>query len=110
MIIPDDAPPLTGFAFGGRLNGWLLDPIVQCVIFIVVASLIFVLFPGIDVWFSSLFAGPKASGFPVGNLPAFEFLRNLNRTLTAVIPTVLVILLIAKLVRPDRPSIVPPAT
>ena len=109
MIIPDDAPPIAGFTFGGRLRGWAADPIVQCLAFILIASLIFVLFPGIDLWFSSLFAGPKGTGFPVANLPAFQFLRNLNRTFTALVPTVLVILLIAKLVRPDRPSIVPPA-
>jgi lipid A 4'-phosphatase len=109
VLTSADDRPLRGFTFGGRLTGLLTDPIVQCVIFILIASAIFVALPGIDLWFSGLFAGPNRTGFPVGGLTAFIFLRNVNRALTAIIPTVLVIGVIAKLVRPDRRSLVPPA-
>ncbi len=108
MTLTDD-PPLAGFSFGGRLQGWLLDPIVQCLVFMVIVSAIFLILPGLDVWFSGLFAASNRGGFPVGTLPFFQFLRAVNQWLTAIIPVVLVIVLIMKVAMPERPSLVPPA-
>jgi membrane-associated phospholipid phosphatase len=104
----DPVPPLTGLTFGGRLTGWQADPLVQCLVFVVVVSAVFLLLPGIDIWFTGLFASGEG-GFPTGNLTFFRFLRDTNRWLSAIVPVTLVVLLIAKLARPDRPSIVPPA-
>ena len=43
------------------------DPIAQCLILIVVSSIVFVAFPGIDIWFSSFFTNPvEASGWSPG--------------------------------------------
>jgi membrane-associated phospholipid phosphatase len=103
-----DDPPLTGFTLGGRLKGWLADPIAQCLVFILVVSAVFLVLPQLDIWFTSLFAS-SSGGFPVGTLAFFKFLRGLNQSLTAIVPTVLTVVLIAKVVRPDRPSLVPPA-
>jgi lipid A 4'-phosphatase len=104
-----DEPPLTGFTFGGRVQGWLAEPIVQCLIAIVVVSAIFLAIPAIDIWFTGLFAANNRGGFPVGTLPFFQFLRAINQWLSAIIPVTLIILVIVKIARPDRPSIVPPA-
>ena len=77
--------------------------------FILIVSLVFVTLPGIDVWVSGLFAAPNKGGFPVARLPAFQILRDANRWLTWIIPIALIVVMIVKLVRPDRPSLVPPA-
>jgi membrane-associated phospholipid phosphatase len=104
-----DAPPLTGLTFHGRLRGWMVDPMLQCVAFTVVVSVIFIALPGIDLWFSGLFTAPGKPGFPVGALPAFQILRNANRLLTWLIPIALVAVMIFKLARPDLPSLIAPA-
>jgi membrane-associated phospholipid phosphatase len=103
-----DDPPLSGLTFGGRLTGRLADPIVQCLIVIVAVSAVFLAVPQLDIWFTGLFAASDG-GFPVGTLGFFRFLRAVNQTLTWVVPTVLVILLVVKIARPDRTSLVPPA-
>ena len=107
--VRDEDPPLFGFTFGGRLWGWMIDPIVQCIASILVVSIVFVAVPGIDVWVSGLFAAPDKGGFPVARLPAFQILRDANRWLTWIIPIALIVVMVVKLVRPDRPSLVPPA-
>ena len=43
------------------------DPIAQCLILIVVSSIVFVAFPGIDIWFSSFFYEP-GRGFLVARV------------------------------------------
>ena len=81
------------------------DPIVQCLILIVVTSAIFLAFPGIDIWFSNLF---YRNGFIAGQLEAFIALRDFWRNMTAVIAIVLVAVLIIKLVWPYRQSLLRP--
>lgn len=81
------------------------DPIVQCLILITLTSAVFLAFPGIDIWFSNLF---YANGFAVAQLKAFIYLRDLLRNATAIIPTVLVIVLVIKLVWPHRRSLLKP--
>ncbi len=81
------------------------DPIVQCLILIVVTSAIFLAFPGIDIWFSNLF---YRNGFIAGQLEAFIALRDFWRNMTAVIAIVLVAVLIIKLIWPYRQSLLRP--
>ncbi len=81
------------------------DPIVQCLILIIVTSAIFLAFPGIDLWFSNLFYD---NGFLVGQLKAFVYLRDFWRDMTAVIAIALVVVLVIKLIWPYRRSLLKP--
>ncbi len=81
------------------------DPIVQCLVLIVLTSAVFLAFPGIDLWFSGLF---YADGFLAGKLAAFTGLRDFWRNMTAVIAIVLVVVLLIKLVWPHRTSLLRP--
>ncbi len=83
------------------------EPIVQCLIMIVLTSIVFLAFPGIDPWFSGLFYKP-GSGFVVGQLQAFIAFRNLLRDVTAIIPITLVVLLLIKLAWPMRKTLLRP--
>jgi lipid A 4'-phosphatase len=104
-----DADPIAA----ARLRLWpvsawpppLRDPIVQCLVLLLVSSLFFVLFPGVDIWFSSLFY-LDGVGFPVSRLGAFVGLRDLHRTVTWLVPVLLVAGLILKLAFPWRASLV----
>ena len=86
----------------------LTDPIVQCFLLIVLTSVFFLLFPGVDPWFSGLFYDSANSNFPVSQLPAFVALRNFHRGLTWVVPIALVLVLLIKLAAPWRKSLVLP--
>ncbi len=81
------------------------DPIVQCLLLIILTSAVFLAFPGIDLWFSGLF---YANGFLVAQLTAFVALRDLLRNATTVIVIVLVVVLIIKLAWPYRRTLLRP--
>ncbi len=83
------------------------DPIVQCLILIVVTSAVFLAFPGIDIWFSGLFYDP-GNGFVVSRLKGFTGFRDLLRNGTAVIAYGLVAVLVIKLVWPHRKALLRP--
>ena len=91
----------------GSSPEWFADPIVQSVGFILVVSAVFLLFPGIDRWFSGLFYDPKI-GFPMSRLGAFTGLRRLGEFLVVATVIALIAALIAKLARPARPTPIPP--
>ena len=91
----------------GRSPALIGDPIVQALAAILLVSLFFLTFPGIDPWFSSLFFDPKA-GFPMDRLAAFTTLRvagdwAVKGTVIALIGSIAI-----KLARPERPTPVPP--
>lgn len=83
------------------------DPLVQSAILIVVTSVVFLLFPRIDLWFSDLFY-ESGNGFPMGRLRAFIALRNLGNGLTWLTAVGLVLVLLVKLAVPWRTSLVSP--
>lgn len=85
----------------------LADPIVQCLVLIALTSVFFLLFPRVDVWFSGLFYQP-GNGFPVSQLGAFIFIRDVNRNLTWIVVVGLVLALAARVVWPLRPAPVAP--
>jgi membrane-associated PAP2 superfamily phosphatase len=91
----------------GSAPAWFADPIAQSVGFVLVASAVFLLFPGIDRWFSGLFYDPEI-GFPMSRLGAFTGLRRLGDFLVWATVIALIAALIAKLVRPARPTPIPP--
>jgi len=84
----------------------LADPIVQSLIAILAVSAFFVVFPGLDVWFSRLFYAAGQS-FPASQLPGFVGLRDIGRWLTRLIPTALVIVVVARIAWPEKRSAVP---
>jgi lipid A 4'-phosphatase len=91
----------------GSSPEWFVDPIMQSVGFILVVSAIFLIFPGIDRWFSGLFYDPEI-GFPMSRLGAFTGLRRLGDFLVGATVIALIAALIAKLARPARPTPIPP--
>jgi len=91
----------------GRSPALYADPIVQVVLAIVLVSLAFVAFPGIDVWFSRLFFDPGI-GFPMSRLDAFTALRSLTRILLAATVVAIVVAIAVKLLRPSRPTPIRP--
>jgi lipid A 4'-phosphatase len=100
---------------GHWLQDWLTqaapglrkNPAAQCVALVIVTTLVFLLFPGLDVWFSGLFYDPD-NGFPMTRLGAFIGLRAIGNGLTWLIAVGLVITLLVKLALPWRPSPVAP--
>ncbi len=91
----------------GSSPAWAADPIVQSAGFILVVSAVFLTFPAIDPWFSGLFYNSEL-GFPMSRLAAFIGLRRLGDWLVTVAVIALIGALIVKLVRPVRPTPIPP--
>jgi membrane-associated PAP2 superfamily phosphatase len=95
-------------------EGWLhhespalmANPLAQAMIIVLVLSVVFLLFPRLDIAFSSLFY--DGSGFPMSRLPAFIALRALGNDIARIVSVVLIVVLILKLAFPDRPSLIPP--
>ena len=85
----------------------LADPIVQSLILLVVTSVFFLVFPGFDLWFSRLFVDP-GHGFAVGRIPFFQFVRDVHRNATWIIPVGMLLLLLLKVVMPWRRLLVRP--
>jgi lipid A 4'-phosphatase len=100
---------------GHRLQNWLTptapglltNPAAKSVALIVVTTVVFLIFPGLDVWFSGLFYEP-GNGFPMTRLGAFIGFRAIGNGLTWLIAVGVVITLLVKLALPWRPSLVPP--
>lgn len=91
----------------GRTPALLADPILQALAFIVLVSLLFLTFPGIDPWFTGLFYDPQ-SGFPMSRITAFTTLRSLTSGLLVTAVIVLIAAVVIKLVRPTRPTPIRP--
>jgi len=91
----------------GRKPALLGEPIVQSIVFILVVSTLFFIFPGIDVWFSGLFYDPS-TGFPLSRLDALKALRSIGKWLIIGAVVALVAAPLIKLARPRQPTPVPP--
>lgn len=87
---------------------WPLAGVRTALVATLVISVVFVLFPGLDLWFSRLFYNPDY-GFPASYVPVFAWLRWFSDALVWTTVAALVISLVAKLALPDRLSLVPPA-
>lgn len=84
----------------------IANPVAQAATVILLLSLFFLVFPGVDVWFSGLFY--DGSGFPMGRLAAFTALRALGNDLTWYIAAALIVVLVLKLALPEQRSFIPP--
>lgn len=99
----------------GWLNAWpaggspalLSEPVVQGLALVAVLTLIFLVFPGLDIWFSGLFYDPNTK-FPMLNLGAFVGLRAIGNGITWWVAIALVAVLLFKIALPWRPTLVRP--
>lgn len=103
-----DAEPRSGPLTVARawylLGRW---PVVTLAAVTVLLSLMFRLWPGLDVWFSRGFYAPEI-GFPASLIPIALWLRGAADTLVWMIVVVLLLAVLLKLVLPSRRSIVSP--
>jgi membrane-associated PAP2 superfamily phosphatase len=93
--------------FSPRTRALFRDPLVLCLALIIVTSLFFAVFPGFDVWFSSLFYLP-GGGFPAATLPVSLLLRQLAGDVVGLVVIALVFVVLLKLALPWRRSLVEP--
>ena len=82
-------------------------PLATCLVFVLVVSLFFLAFPGVDVWVSSLFY-KEPKGFYLRNYAFFKQIRDLGSFAVVAVVVWLLAHLLLKLARPERPSYVPP--
>jgi membrane-associated PAP2 superfamily phosphatase len=100
--------PFSGWPFGAPGGAALLsDPVVQGLALVAILTVLFLLFPGLDIWFSGLFYDPNTK-FPILNLGAFIGLRAIGNDLTWLAALALVFVVLAKIALPWRPTLVPP--
>jgi len=85
------------------------NPVAICLLFVALASAVFLAFPGIDLWFSDLFYRSR-SGFWLRRNGALGFLRATNDALIAVAVVALIASMAVKLARPEKPSPIRPDT
>ena len=85
------------------------NPIATCLLLVAVASAVFLLFPGIDLWFSDLFYRSRG-GFWLRRNAILVFLRGTNDVLIAAVVVGLIASIVVKLARPEKPSPVPPSS
>ena len=91
-------------------NGWLpwrIGPVRALLLATAILLLIFLIFPGLDRWFSRQFY-VEGSGFPAAEIPALIWLRGVAELTLWAAVIVMVGTIIIKLVRPDRPTPIPP--
>jgi membrane-associated PAP2 superfamily phosphatase len=92
---------------GGNSPALLSEPVFQGLALVAILTLIFLLFPGLDIWFSGLFYDPN-SKFPMLTLGAFIGLRALGNAITWWVPIALVAVVLFKIALPWRTTPVPP--
>lgn len=95
------------FEQGVRIGEMRLGPVAASIAFILIVSVIFLVLPQIDIWFTRLFYDPEI-GFPAKRIPILRGLRELNTIVITVVATALVLSIIIKLATPDRPSPIRP--
>ena len=91
-----------------RLVGFIrANPIATCVLLVVVASAIFIAFPGIDLAVSDLFHRPRP-GFWMKRSDVLGIFRRSNDILVTIVTVALIASIAVKLARLERPSPVAP--
>jgi membrane-associated phospholipid phosphatase len=110
--MPEQIPP----GLRARLwpPGWLhhespaliANPLAQALVVVLILSVIFLLFPQLDLAFAGLFY--DGSGFPMARLPAFIALRDLGNDITRIVVLVLILVVIIKLALPAQRSLIAP--
>ena len=93
----------------GRYRNWRwpLGPVRTMLMITVALSALFLLFPGLDVWFSGLFYDPDA-GFPAARVPALRWLRQLADAIIWAAAIAVILSVLVKLMLPDTRSLIKP--
>jgi membrane-associated PAP2 superfamily phosphatase len=99
---------MTAIEPGRADRGLLADPIAIAFLYCAVVSVVFLLFPGIDLWATALFYDP-AAGFTAAASPALRLLRSSGDWAMEIVAVVLVVSLLAKIAMPSRRSLIPPS-
>jgi membrane-associated PAP2 superfamily phosphatase len=86
----------------------ITDPIVQILVGILLVSVFFLAFPGVDLWFSGLFHDSATGFFPMSRLGAFTGLRAFGEMLVWLTVLALLGSLLIKLALPGSRSLIPP--
>jgi membrane-associated PAP2 superfamily phosphatase len=86
----------------------LADPLAASAILVLAATAVFLAWPGIDLWFSGIFYDPENGGFVLTSDPALLALRRSGEIVLIAVSAAVVASLALKIVRPDRPSLIPP--
>jgi lipid A 4'-phosphatase len=84
------------------------DPLVLSALFILLASAIFLAFPALDIWVSGLFYDRARGGFYLANEPALILFRHSSSIFMVGICAAVIVSVVVKLARPDRPSLIAP--
>ena len=92
---------------GVTIGGIRLDPIALSVLFMLAVSVVFLVVPQIDIWFTGLFHDPEI-GFPAKRIPILRAVRDLNNVVIAVVVATLFASIVLKLALPDQPSLIRP--
>jgi len=88
---------------------WPFGPVRTMLIATAALSALFLVFPGLDLWFSRLFYD-EAAGFPATQEPFLRWLREFASNAIWVISLALILSVLVKLLLPERRSIVPVRT
>lgn len=83
------------------------NPIAMCLLAVAAVSAFFLVFPGVDPWFSELFYRSRG-GFWLRRSDILGWLRSTNDILITIIVAGLIASVLLRIARPDRPSLVPP--
>ena len=87
---------------------WRSDPLILSALFILLASVVFLAFPPLDLWMSGLFYDSARGGFYLANQPALILLRRSSGFFMIAICVAVIVSIVLKLARPDRASLIPP--
>jgi lipid A 4'-phosphatase len=85
----------------------LAEPLTASAVLVLAATAIFLAWPGIDLWFSGFFYDPE-DGFTLASDSALLALRRSGEIVLIAVSAAVVASLALKIVRPDRPSLIPP--
>jgi membrane-associated PAP2 superfamily phosphatase len=85
----------------------LAEPLAASALLVLAATVVFLAYPGIDLWFSGLFYESE-SGFALASHPALLALRRSGEIALIAISAAVIASVALKVVRPDRPSLTPP--
>ncbi|MCP4384802.1 MAG: phosphatase PAP2 family protein [Hyphomicrobiales bacterium] len=83
-------------------------PIATCALAVVVSSVFFLAFPGVDLWVSDLFFR-DADGFFMRRAGFLKLIRQVGYLLAVATAVWLIVQLVLKLLRPEQPSYVRPS-
>ncbi|MCW5696256.1 MAG: phosphatase PAP2 family protein [Bauldia sp.] len=90
---------------------WVAErPVIVFAIATLLLSLVFILLPRLDLWFSRGFYDPETGFFPASRIPFAIWLREAANTVMWIIALALIATVILKIALPQRASAVQPRT